>query len=181
MQVVIRVELPLAVEVDVDVQALSHNAGGANRILRIRADRRESGAAARDRELPFLRRAPEIAELIGFQLEAQVELHREIGVLAEDAAVRSGGHTDGRHAARSIHRGWRRCDGGGNILRSEERQAASQHARCPRVRQQCWRHARAKPPARRERRIARRNERRHAERVHRSLRMYLGYDERGSE
>ena len=108
MEVVIRVELPLAIEVDVDVQALPDDAGGANRVLRIRTDHRESGAAARDRELPFLRRAPEIAELIGFQLEAQVELHREVGVLAEDAAVLSGGYADGRHAARSIHGGWRR-------------------------------------------------------------------------
>ncbi len=179
MQVVIGVELPLAVEVDVDMEALSHDAGGANRILRIRADHRESGAAARDRELPFLRRAPEIAELVGLQLEAEIELHREIGVLAEDAAVLSGSHTNEWSLARSID------GGGGNdgstILRSKERRAAGEQARGPGLRQQHRRYASAEPPAWRERRIARRNERRHAERVHRSLRMYLGYDERGSE
>ncbi len=179
MEIVIRVELPLAVEVDVDVQALADDAGRANGILRVRADRRESGAAPGDRELPFLRRAPKIAELIGFQLEAQVELHCQIGVLAEDPAVLSGSHTHEGRLAWSIHGG--RGDDGSNILRSKERRAASQQARGPGLRQYRGWHARAEPAARRECRIVRRNERRHAERVHRSLRIYLGYDERGGE
>ena len=66
-------------------------------------------------------------------------------------------------------------------FRTKERKPASEQSCRPSLRQQRCRHARAEPAARRERRIVRSDERRHAERVHRSLRIYLGYDERGGE
>src|SRR5205823_11353096 len=74
----------------------------------------------------------------------------------------------------------RRCECQ-NTFWSEERKPVSEQACRPGLGQQGGWHARAEPAARRERRIVRSDERRHAERVHRSLRIYLGYDERGGE
>ena len=65
VQVVVGVELALAVEVHVHVQPLPHDPGGANRVLRIGRDRRKPGAAPGQRELLLLRRATQIAELVG--------------------------------------------------------------------------------------------------------------------
>ena len=54
VQVVVCVEFPLAVEVDIDVQTLADDTAGTYRILRIRTDCRKSAAATRDRELTLL-------------------------------------------------------------------------------------------------------------------------------
>ena len=95
--------------------------------------------------------------------------------MAEDAAVL--GHDVRR--ARCVDR--RRSFGDWTDVLSKELETPGEHARGPVVREQCRRHARAEPAARRERRIVRSDKWRHAERVHRSLRIYLGYDERGGE
>jgi len=78
-------------EIHVDVQPLSHDARGADCVLRVGTDRGEAGGAAGDGELPLVGRAAQVAELIGFELEADVELHAEVGVGAEQAAAHAGG------------------------------------------------------------------------------------------
>ncbi len=181
VEVVVGVELALAVEVDVDVQPLPHDTGGADRVLRIGTDRGKAAAASRQRKLPLLRRAAQIAELIHFQLEAQVELHAEIRILAKDAAMLAG--TDALEGRRSFG-GRGRGDGGrGECHRSgsEHRKPASENRVSPGARDEHGRDARAEAAARRQCRMARRDERRHAERVRRSLRMNPGYDEREGE
>ena len=69
------------------------------------------------------------------------------------------------------HRDGRRCG-------AEKRRPNSENRISPGARDERGRDARAETAARRQCRMARRNERRHAERVHRSLRLNPGYDER---
>ncbi len=90
LQIVVGVELALTVEVDIDVQPPPHDTGRADRVLRIGTDRRESRGAPRQCELPVLRRAAQVAKLIGLELEAHVELHAEVGVGAEQPALARG-------------------------------------------------------------------------------------------
>ena len=84
LEIVVGVELPLAVEVDVDVEPLAYDAGGTDRVLWIGSDRGKAGVAAREGELLLGHRAAQVAELVGLELEADVELHAQVGVLAEE-------------------------------------------------------------------------------------------------
>src|SRR5947207_14426131 len=160
VQVVVGIELPLAVKIHVDVQPLADDAPRADRILRIRRDRRESGVASRQRRLLLLRRAAQVAELVRLELEPQIEVHAELG-----GTGRRGGGYDGRREGRGGYYG--RRSGG------EQRTTSCQHLLGPRAREQRGRDARTQAAAGRQRRIARRDERRHAKRG--SLRRSLGY------
>src|SRR6266516_4227454 len=89
LEVVVGIELALAVEVDVQVQAAPHDARRADRVLRHGADRGESRVAARERQLLLERRALEVLKPVGAELEAQPELHPDLG--AERPSDRSQG------------------------------------------------------------------------------------------
>ena len=67
------------------------------------------------------------------------------------------------------------------MLDSKQGQPSRQHALRPRLRNEGRGNARAEPAAGRQCGVAGRCERRHAKRVHRSLRMNPGYDEREDE
>src|SRR2546422_4192155 len=171
VKVVVGVELPLAVEIHVDMQPLADDPGGTDGILRIGRDRRESGAAAGERALLLLRRAPQVAELILLELEPQIQIH------AEFCCRRWGG--EGRRGGGGGRRSF--CDRCG---RAEQRQSSRENLVSPGARDERWRDARAQSAAGRQGRLAWPDERRHAKRVHRSrgsLRMSLGYDDREGE
>ena len=78
VQVVVGVELPLAVEIHVDMQPLADDAARADRILRIRRDRRESGVASRERRLLLLRGAAQVAELVRLELQPKIQVHPKL-------------------------------------------------------------------------------------------------------
>src|SRR6266576_1610448 len=114
VQVVVGIELPLAVKIHIDVQPLADDAPRADRILRIRRDRRESGVASRQRRLLLLGRAAQVAELVRLELEPQIEVHAELG-----GTGRRGGGYDGRREGGGGYYGRRR---GG-----EQRTTSRQH------------------------------------------------------
>ena len=90
LEVVVGVEFALAVEVDVHVQALPDHAERANGVLRVRRDRGEARGAPRNRLLPLEHAAAQVAELVGLELEPQVQLHPDVGVLPERIAAPGG-------------------------------------------------------------------------------------------
>ena len=69
------------------MQPLPHDAHGTDGVLGARRDRGEARGAPGDRLLALEDVALQVAELVGLELEAQVELHADIGVLAEGAAA----------------------------------------------------------------------------------------------
>ncbi len=168
VEIVVGVELALAVEVHVDVQPLADDAGAANRVLRVRRYCRESRIAPGQRELDLLRRASQVAELIRLELQPQVELHAELGVRGGGEGRRRGG--GGRQ---------QRCRDGSR--RTKKRWSLREHAFRPRLRDEGRGDPRAEAAAGRQCGMAWRSEWRHAKRVHRSLRMNPGYDEREGE
>lgn len=72
------------------MQPLADDPGRADGVLGIRRDSREARVAARDGLLPLERVAAQVAELVSLELEADVELHPDVGVLAEQAAMPGG-------------------------------------------------------------------------------------------
>ena len=191
-EIVVGVELALAVEIDVDVQPLPHHAGGADRVLRHGADGGEADPAPRDRLLLLDRRALQVLKPVRLELEAHVELHAQIRGRAEEAHRAVGG--EGRRRERLGRRG--RCRGrdrpGGGEREGRER---GPQALLPRRRHHGGRGVQPEPSAGQERRVARHGERRPAKRRDelrrgrrvgtgggaRILRVGLGYDERESD
>src|SRR5439155_296899 len=108
LEVVVRVEFALAVEVDVQVQALSHDASRADRVLGVGADRGEARGAAGQGLLQVDRAAVEIAKLVGLELEAHVELHADVGERPGEGGRRRGDYDGTRRLGRGGRGGGRR-------------------------------------------------------------------------
>jgi len=61
-----------------DNSMLADDAARADRILRIRRDRRESGVASRERRLLLLRGAAQVAELVRLELQPKIQVHPKL-------------------------------------------------------------------------------------------------------